>query len=207
MASMGQMPNLAANVMSFRSGHRKSYIAVFTLKNKIIALKYTSFLKIIYIILSPYRGPTPPSAFLNGYSISLLMAKRYKEALDAYKVLLDRAQKGEFPPLFQHEGEMPCLKGTIVVIGSTLSFSDLIQSSGSSKNLQYLRNLIYKLSDEHNLYNIAQDSLSENLMNSDTVAIGKGKNRTMILNLLLLPLIYTVIYSILILRKRKKRNG
>ena len=49
-------------------------------------------------------NPSYPAIYLNGYSISLLMAKRYKEALDAYKVLLDRAQKGEFPPLFAHLG-------------------------------------------------------------------------------------------------------
>ena len=49
-------------------------------------------------------NPFYPAIYLNGYSTSLLMAKRYKEALDAYKVLLDRAQKDEFPPLFAHLG-------------------------------------------------------------------------------------------------------
>jgi len=49
-------------------------------------------------------NPFYPAIYLYGYSTGLLMAKHYKEALDAYKVLLDRAQKGEFPPLLAHLG-------------------------------------------------------------------------------------------------------
>jgi len=60
---MRSMPILAGQVMSFRSGHRKSYIAVFDLENIFISLKLTSFFEIIYITLSCYRGPTLPSLF------------------------------------------------------------------------------------------------------------------------------------------------
>ncbi|MDB4442826.1 tetratricopeptide repeat protein [bacterium] len=49
-------------------------------------------------------NPFYPAIYLYGYSTSLLMAKRYKEALDAYNELLVRAQKGEFPPFFAHVG-------------------------------------------------------------------------------------------------------
>jgi tetratricopeptide (TPR) repeat protein len=49
-------------------------------------------------------NPFYPAIYLYGYSTGLLMAKQYNEALDAYKVLLDRAQKGEFPPLLAHLG-------------------------------------------------------------------------------------------------------
>jgi adenylate cyclase len=49
-------------------------------------------------------NPFYPAIYLYGYSTSLLMAKHYKEALDAYNNLFDRAQKGEFPPFFAHLG-------------------------------------------------------------------------------------------------------
>jgi len=48
--------------------------------------------------------PFCPAIYLSGYGSSLLMAKRYEEALDVYKKLLDRAQKGEFPPFIAHLG-------------------------------------------------------------------------------------------------------
>jgi adenylate cyclase len=49
-------------------------------------------------------NPFYPVIYLNSYGTSLLMAKRYKEALDVYKELLNRAQKGDFAPLFAHLG-------------------------------------------------------------------------------------------------------
>ncbi len=49
-------------------------------------------------------NPFYPAIYLTGYGSSLLMAKRYEEALVVYKELLNRAQKGEFPRLFAHLG-------------------------------------------------------------------------------------------------------
>jgi adenylate cyclase len=48
--------------------------------------------------LNPYY----PAIYLRGIGISYLMAGHYEEALETYKQLLNRAQKGEFPPIFAH---------------------------------------------------------------------------------------------------------
>jgi adenylate cyclase len=50
--------------------------------------------------LNPYY----PAMYLNGIGISYLMAGHYEEALEAYERLLNRAQRGEFPPLLAHLG-------------------------------------------------------------------------------------------------------
>jgi tetratricopeptide (TPR) repeat protein len=48
--------------------------------------------------------PFYPAIYLVSYGRALLMAKRYEEALGAYKELLNRAQKGEFTPFIAHLG-------------------------------------------------------------------------------------------------------
>ena len=48
--------------------------------------------------------PFYPAIYLVSYGRALLMAKRYEEALGAYKELLNRAQQGEFPPFLAHLG-------------------------------------------------------------------------------------------------------
>jgi len=49
-------------------------------------------------------NPFYPAFYLLNYGNALVMAKRYEEALDVYKKLLDRAQQGEFPPFLAHLG-------------------------------------------------------------------------------------------------------
>ncbi|MCG6537360.1 MAG: hypothetical protein L7F78_22280, partial [Syntrophales bacterium LBB04] len=49
-------------------------------------------------------NPFYPARYLRTYGMSCLMADRKEEALTAFKELLQRAQKGELPPLFPHLG-------------------------------------------------------------------------------------------------------
>ncbi len=49
-------------------------------------------------------NPFYPAGRLKFYGMSCLMADRKEEALTAFKELLQRAQKGEFPPLVSHLG-------------------------------------------------------------------------------------------------------
>jgi len=49
-------------------------------------------------------NPFYPARYLKSYGMSCLMADRKEEALTAFKELLQRAQKGEFPPLVSHLG-------------------------------------------------------------------------------------------------------
>jgi adenylate cyclase len=49
-------------------------------------------------------NPFYPARYLKFYGMSCLMADRKEEALTAFKELLQRAQKGEFPPLVSHLG-------------------------------------------------------------------------------------------------------
>jgi adenylate cyclase len=49
-------------------------------------------------------NPFYPVRYLKFYGMSCLMADRKKEALTAFQELLQRAQKGEFPPLVSHLG-------------------------------------------------------------------------------------------------------
>lgn len=50
--------------------------------------------------LNPYY----PAIYLRGIGISYLLAGHNEEALETYKQLLKRAEKGEFPPIFAHLG-------------------------------------------------------------------------------------------------------
>jgi len=49
-------------------------------------------------------NPFCPARYLKFYGMSCLMADRKEEALTAFQELLQRAQKGEFPPLVSHLG-------------------------------------------------------------------------------------------------------
>lgn len=113
---------------------------------------------------------------------------------------------GEFQALFQQSQNNNPQSGTIVVIGSTLSFSDLIQTSGSSDNLFYLQNLIYRLLDKEDLYNIAQKSRVENLLDRETLFKGNGQKRVKIISLIFLPIFIICFYGVSLYRRKKNRN-
>ena len=49
-------------------------------------------------------NPFYPARYLKTYGMSCLMADHTEEALAAFKELLERAKRSEFPPLFPHLG-------------------------------------------------------------------------------------------------------
>ena len=49
-------------------------------------------------------NPFYPASYLKRYGMSCLMADRKEEALTAFKELLQRSQRGDFPPLAAHLG-------------------------------------------------------------------------------------------------------
>jgi hypothetical protein len=121
-----------------------------------------------------------------------------------YPVVVE--MKGFFQPLFQFSESEVRKEGTILVIGSTLSFSDFIQNSGSYKNSTYLRNMIYKLLGKADLYQTAIDTIQDNKMDLDFLILGTGKNRILFLNLILFPLFLSGCYILLLVRRNKIRN-
>ena len=114
---------------------------------------------------------------------------------------------GNFKPVFQTSAQLNSSTGTILVIGSTLTFSDFMQSSGSLKNINYLRNSIYRLLGNNELYQIALSSGQGNLMNSETLLTGRGQNYVIVVNLLMVPLFIIIMYFILLYIRNKSRKN
>ncbi|MBI9098306.1 MAG: GldG family protein [Spirochaetaceae bacterium] len=113
---------------------------------------------------------------------------------------------GLFNPLFKSSVQSE-KENNILVFSSTLSFSDFMQSSGSMKNIVYIRNYIYKLLGDEILYDISSRSNEYHLLHRNTIYTGRGQGVVKILTFIIVPFLFSFVYLALLFRQRRSRRG
>ncbi len=114
--------------------------------------------------------------------------------------------EGKFPPVFTSSEPIDHKEGKIMVIGSSLSVSDLIQLSGSYKNIDFIRNSIYRMEGKDNLYNSAINSIISNELYEETIVNNRGHFSVLFVNLFFIPLSVIVAYAIIVLKRRRNEG-
>ncbi len=114
--------------------------------------------------------------------------------------------EGKFPPIFTSSEPIDYKEGKIMIIGSSLSISDLIQLSGSYKNIDFIRNSIYRMKGKDNLYKSALNSIISNELHEETIVNNRGHFTVLFVNLFLIPLSVIVAYAIIVLKRRRNEG-